>query len=70
MAITLCNDEERKDLKKLNRKLNQVLNTFSIQNKFVEPIFYKIKGELNEVVHEIQCQLENEREMKEAEREL
>jgi superfamily II DNA/RNA helicase len=30
IAITLCNEEERKDLKKLSRKLNQTLNTFTI----------------------------------------
>lgn len=39
VAITLCNEEERKDLKKLNRKLNQTLNTFTVQNKFVDPIY-------------------------------
>jgi len=32
VAITLCNEEERKDLKKLTRKLNQNVNTFSIKN--------------------------------------
>ena len=53
VAITLCNEEERKELKKLNRKLNQVLNTFTVQNKFVEPIFNKIKNELDEVVNDI-----------------
>ena len=30
VAITLCNEEERKELKKLNRKLNQTLNTFTV----------------------------------------
>jgi len=30
VAITLCNEEERKDLKKLSRKLNQNVNTFTI----------------------------------------
>jgi len=30
IAITLCNEEERKELKKLSRKLNQTLNTFTI----------------------------------------
>lgn len=50
--------------------MNQNLNTFSIQNKFVEPIFAKIKKDLNQVVTDIQIELENEREMKEAEREL
>lgn len=70
VAITLCNEEERKELKKLNRKLNQNLNTFTVQQKFVEPIFLKIKGELDPIVNDIQCELENEREMREAMREI
>ena len=53
VAITLCNEEERKELKKLNRKLNQNLNTFTVQQKFVEPIVLKIKGELDPIVNDI-----------------
>jgi len=30
VSITLCNEEERKDLKKLSRKLSQNVNTFTI----------------------------------------
>jgi ATP-dependent RNA helicase DDX27 len=70
VAITLCNEEERKELKKLNRKLNQTLNTFTVQNKFVEPIFNKIKRELDTCANDILAELENEREMKEALKEL
>lgn len=70
VAITLCNDEERKELKKLNRKLNQTLHTFTIQNKYVDPIFNKIKTELDVVINDVQCELEAEREQKEAMREL
>lgn len=53
VAITLCNEEERKDLKKLSRKLNQNVNTFTIQNKFVEPIFTTMASKLAKVVAEI-----------------
>lgn len=53
VAITLCNEEERKDLKKLSRKMNQNLNTFSIQNKFVEPIYEVIKTKLEVALNEI-----------------
>ena len=70
VAITLCNEEERKDLKKLTRKLGQNVNTFTIQNKFVDPIYQKVKESLDSIVNDIQCELENEREMKEAMREL
>jgi len=30
VSVTLCNEEERKDLKKLSRKMNHHVNTFSI----------------------------------------
>ena len=30
VSVTLCNEEERKDLKKLTRKLSQNVNTFTI----------------------------------------
>ena len=42
VAVTLCNDEERTDLKKLSRKLNSNINTFSIANKFVQPVYETI----------------------------
>ena len=36
VAITICNDEERKDLKKLSRKLNFNATTFSLNKKHVK----------------------------------
>ena len=36
VAVTMCNDEERKDLKKLSRKLNQNLHVYVMQNKIVK----------------------------------
>lgn len=39
VSVTLCNDTERTELKKLSRKLNSNINTFSIQNKFVQPVY-------------------------------
>ena len=53
VSITLCNEEERKDLKKLTRKLNQNVNTFSIQNKFVENYYSAMKNGLNKVISHI-----------------
>jgi len=46
------------------------LNTFTVQNKFVEPVFNKVRAELEQIVNDIQCELENDREMKEAMREM
>uniref|UniRef100_A0A7S3FZR2 Helicase C-terminal domain-containing protein n=1 Tax=Strombidium rassoulzadegani TaxID=1082188 RepID=A0A7S3FZR2_9SPIT len=70
VSITMCNEEERKELKKLSRKLNQNINTFSLQNKFVEPIYNLIASQLDKVVKDIMCEMEQERELKETMREL
>lgn len=69
VAITLCNEEERKDLKKLSRKLNHNLNTFSINAKAVDPHFERVKG-LDKAVKGIMCEIEQEKEEMEALREI
>ena len=53
VAITLCNEEERKDLKKLSRKLSQNVNTFTLQNKLVEPTFNFILTKLDKPLKQI-----------------
>lgn len=58
VAITLCNEEERKDLKKVSRKLNQNVNTFSLQNKLVEPIYSLILTKLDKLMKEVLCEIE------------
>ena len=70
VSITLCNEEERKDLKKLSRKLCQNVNTFTIQNKLVEPLYANIHQNLDRLLKQIQADLQQEREMKEAIREI
>jgi hypothetical protein len=35
LTVTICNENERKDLKKLTRKLGQRLNTYSLKSKGV-----------------------------------
>jgi ATP-dependent RNA helicase DDX27 len=35
VAVTLCNDEERKDIKKLSRKLNQNISPYILNPKLV-----------------------------------
>ena len=70
VSITLCNEEERKDLKKLSRKLSQNVHTFTLQNKLVEPNFNFILSNLDKPLKQIQCEIEQEKEMKEAMREL
>lgn len=70
VAITLCNEEERKDLKKLSRKLNQTVTTFTVQPNAVQPFFERIRKHLDKVVKSIQCELEEEKENREALREI
>ena len=36
VSVTLCNDEERKDIKKLLRKLNQNLSTYMVAPKVIK----------------------------------
>ena len=70
VAITLCNEQERKDLKKLSRKVNQNVNTFSIQNKFVDDYFDALKQNFNLVISQVQNEINTEKEEKETLREL
>ena len=35
VSVTLCNDEERKDIKKLLRKLNQNISTYMVAPKVI-----------------------------------
>ena len=70
VAITLCNEQERKDLKKLSRKVNQNVNTFSIQNKFVDDYFDTLKQNFNLVISQVQNEINTEKEEKETLREL
>lgn len=58
VSITLCNEEERKDLKKLSRKLGQNVNTFTIQNKLVEPLYSLICSDLDVLLKDIQADME------------
>lgn len=69
VAITLCNEEERKDLKKLSRKLSHNLNTFSINAKAVEPHFQRVI-DLDKTVKAVMCEIEQEKEAAEALREI
>lgn len=66
----MCNEEERKDLKKLSRKLNQTVTTFTVQPNAVQPFFERIRKHLDKVVKSIQCELEEEKENREALREI
>ena len=56
VALTLCNDEERKDIKKLIRKLNQNLTTYMVPPKLVKQLHDFITDKLDPVVREIELE--------------
>lgn len=49
VAVTFCNDEERKEIKKLSRKLNFGVSTFSIPKKNLLK-YEQLIGDLTEPV--------------------
>ena len=61
-AITLCNDEERKDIKKLLRKLNQKLLPYSLNQKLVVLTHDFIKTKLDPLLREIQLEQQQDKE--------
>ena len=52
-AVTLCNDEERKEIKKLLRKLNQKLLPYTVPHKLVKTLHDFITKRLDPIVREI-----------------
>lgn len=65
-AVTLCNDEERKDIKKLIRKLNQKLLPYSINQKLVVLTHDFIKNKLDPLLREIQLEQQQDKEIEKA----
>ncbi len=46
----MCNDEERKDLKKLSRKLNQNLHVYVMQNKIVKEMHEFLQNTIDPIL--------------------
>jgi len=61
VALTLCNDEERKEVKKLSRKLNFGVTTFSLNNRNVLK-YQKMLTNIEEAVVNVQDLLFEEKE--------
>ena len=66
VSVTLCNDEERKDIKKLLRKLNQNLTNYVIPPKLIKATHDFIQQHLDAVVHEIDLDITQDKEMEQA----
>ena len=54
--MTLCNDEERKDIKKLVRKLNQNVTPYMVSPKLVKMMHDLITTKLDPIIREIEVE--------------
>jgi len=66
VAITLCNDEERKEIKKLLRKLNQNMNTFTLAHKSVLFEHDRLCNKLDTILHEVDVEQKQDKEIEDA----
>lgn len=57
-AVTLCNDEERKEIKKLIRKLNQKLLPYTVPHKLIKMAHDYITNTLDPVLREISLEFQ------------
>ena len=69
VAVTLCNDEERKDIKKLIRKLNQNLTPYMVSPKLVKMMHDLITTKLDPIIREIELEQIQDKELEQAYRE-
>lgn len=67
VAITLCNDEERKEIKKLTRKLGHQVTPYTVQPKQIQKTFEKFtKGGLDSLIKIIGAWEAEDKEYQEA----
>jgi hypothetical protein len=53
VSVTLCNDAERNDIKKLTRKLGHQVSPYTLQPKQVQKTFDFIMTTLDQLVKEL-----------------
>lgn len=63
VAVTLCNDEERKDIKKLSKKLNSNISPYILQPKIVQQMHDFISNVIDPILHEIEVEMTQDREL-------
>jgi superfamily II DNA or RNA helicase len=56
VALTLCNDAERTDIKKLTRKLGHQINPYTLQQKQVQTLFDLLLTKLDKFVKDLQIE--------------
>lgn len=52
-ALTLVNDEERKEIKKLSRKMNQNLSSYMVAPRFIKLAHTFIKDNCDALLHDL-----------------
>lgn len=63
VAVTLCNDEERKDIKKLSKKLNSNMSPYILQPKLVQQMHDFITDVIDPILHQIEVEMTQDREL-------
>lgn len=63
VAVTLCNDEERKDIKKLSKKLNSNISPYILQPKIVQQMHDFITNVIDPILHQIEVEMTQDREL-------
>jgi len=53
IAMTLVNEEERKEIKKLSRKMNQNLKSYMVAPRFIKIAHKFINDQVDELLHDI-----------------
>ena len=66
VAVTLCNDEERKDIKKLSRKLNQQVTPYILQQKAISQMHQFILETIDPLMHKVDLELTQDKEVLDA----
>lgn len=64
--MTLCNDVERTEIKKLNRKLGHAITPYTIQAKSVQRMFDVILQQLDHPLKQIQLEEASDKEIQKA----
>ena len=65
-SVTLCNDVERQDIKKLTRKLGHQVTPYSMQPKQVQRLFDMLASKLDQLVKDLQIEEAGDQELQKA----
>lgn len=66
VAVTLCNDIERTEIKKLTRKLGHQINPYTLNQKQIQKAFEVILGQLDGLVKDLLIEEAGDKELQQA----